>query len=180
MTASPFRPIHRTLFVVALGAFAVSACGAAQEAVSERLVEQAAGGDVDIELDDDGQVASIQTEDGSLDMSVGGDLPSEWPADVPLFDGGTLTSSQVAVSNGQTIVSLTYDTDRAADDAVDSLQAVYEAAGFTTTATSDMGDDTGRLVGYVGDRDGTTVSVTATSGADDPTVLLVGVVYPAE
>jgi hypothetical protein len=156
----------------------LSACGAAEEAISERLVEQAVGGDVDIEMGDDGQVASIETEDGSLDIRTGGDVPDAWPGDVPLFADGQITASYAAASDGQSIISIDYVTDRDAEDVVAELTATYEAAGFTTTSESNMGDGTSGLVSYVGDRNGTTITLGAVYGEGEPTRLTLGVVVP--
>ena len=178
MLPSRFPTVMRTLLVVPLIAVALTACGAAQEAVSEQIVEEAAGEGVDLELGDDGQVASIETEDGSLEMSAGGEVPEEWPDDVPLFDDGVLGSSPVSASDGKTFISIDYSTDRGAQDVVDGLIAVYESAGFTTTATSNMVDASDGVSIYAGERDGTTVSVSAASGTDAPTVVILGLSFP--
>jgi len=171
----------RTLVLVPLIAVGLAACGGAQEAVSERIVEEAAGEGVDLELGDDGQVASIETEDGSLEMSAGGEVPEEWPDDVPLFEDGTVSSSQVATSDGQTIVSIDFVTDADADaeSVFDTMVAAYEAAGFTTTTTSNMGDDSGSLASYVGERNGTTITMSVLSDPSSPTGVILGVVFPA-
>jgi hypothetical protein len=179
MTTSRFPTMLRTGFLAPFVIVGLAACGSAQEAVSEQLVEQAAGGDVDIELDDDGQVASIETEDGSLTAVTGGDVPEEWPADVPLFDGGVLGSSQVVTSDGQTVVSLSYTTDADPAETFESLVAAYGAAGFTATAESTMGDSSGGISSYVGERGEVTVSMGVLSGEETPTGVNLGLVFPA-
>jgi len=180
MISSRFPTVMRTLLLVPLIAVGLTACGAAQEAVGEQLVEQAAGGDVDLELGDDGQIASIETEDGSLEMSAGGEVPEEWPDDVPLFDGGTVNSSQVATSDGQTIVSIDFLADADADASLDAMVDLYESAGFTTTATTNMGDGSGGSIdGYVGERNGTTITMSVISRPDEPTSVILGIVFPA-
>jgi len=179
MIPSRFPTVMRTLVLVPLIAVGLAACGGAQEAVSERIVEEAAGEGVDLELGDDGQVASIETEDGSLEMSAGGEVPEEWPDDVPLFEDGTVSSSQVATSDGQTIVSIDFVTDADAESVFDTMVAAYEAAGFTTTTTSNMGDDSGSLASYVGERNGTTITMSVLSDPSSPTGVILGVVFPA-
>lgn len=179
MLPSRFPTVMRTLLVVPLIAVALTACGAAQEAVSEQIVEEAAGEGVDLEIGDDGQIASIETEDGSLEMSANGEVPEEWPDDVPLFEDGTVNSSQVATSDGQTIVSIDFVTDADAGAVFEAMVDAYESAGFTTTATTNMGDDSGSIDGYVGERNGTTITMSVISDPSSPTGVILGVVFPA-
>ncbi len=177
MTTS--RKIRHAAVLIPILALGLTACGAAQEAVSERLVEQAVGGDVDLEFGDDGQIASIETEDGSLEIVSGGDVPEQWPGDVPTFDGGELVTSYAATSDGQTVVSVDYVTDSNAEDVMAELMAIYEGAGFTTTSESTMGDGSGGLLSYVGERDGTTMTASVTYGEGSDTMVILGVIFPA-
>ena len=180
MLPSRFPTVMRTLLVVPLIAVALTACGAAQEAVSEQLVEQAVGEGVDVEFGDDGQVASIETEDGSFEMSTGGgEVPEEWPDDVPLFDGGEILSSQVVTDAGQTIVVVSYNTDADPEATFDSLIEAYEAAGFAAMSTSNTGDDNGIFATYAGSRGETTVSAGVTSSVDSPTFVQLSISFPA-
>jgi hypothetical protein len=179
MTSIRTQRIRRVAVLVPVAVLTLAGCGAAQEAVSEQLVEQAVGEGVDVEIGDDGQVASIQTEDGSLDIQAGGDVPEEWPGDLPLFDDGELTSSQVATSDGQTVISLSYTTDRDAEAVFEALVAEYESAGFTSAAKSNIGDATGGFSSYAGERDGTTVTVGVVFGEGSATSVQLGLVTPA-
>lgn len=179
MTSPRARSRSRSVLLLSTVVIGLSACGAAEEAISERLVEEAVGGDVDIEMSDDGQVASIETEDGSLDIRTGGDVPDAWPGDVPLFGDGQITGSYASTANGESVVSVDYVTDRTAEDVVGELTSTYEEAGFTTASESNMGDGTSGLFSYVGERDGTTVTVSATYGEGEPTRVILGVVTTA-
>jgi len=179
MIPSRFPAGLRSLLLVPLIAVGLAACGGAQEAVSERIVEEVAGEGVDLELGDDGQIASIETEDGSLEMSANGEVPEEWPDDVPLFEDGTVNSSQVATSDGQTIVSIDFVTDADADAVFEAMVAAYESAGFTTTTTTNMGDDSGSIESYIGERNGTSITMSVISNPDEPTLVILGTVFPA-
>ena len=180
MTPSRFPTVLRSLLLVPLIAVALTACGAAQEAVSEQLVEQAVGEGVDLELGDDGQIASIETEDGSFEMSAGGgEVPEEWPDDVPLFDGGEISSSQVVTDAGQTAVIVGYTTDADPEATFDSLIEAYEAAGFAALSTSNTGDDNGIFATYAGSRGDTTLSVGVISSVDSPTIVQISISFPA-
>ena len=162
----------RTLLVVPLIAVALTACGAAQEAVSEQLVEEVAGEGVDLELGDDGQIASIETEDGSLEMNAGAEVPEEWPGDVPLFDGGEIFSSQVFTVDGETSVVVSYTTDADPEATFDSLIEAYEAAGFAAESTSNSGD----FASFYGTRGDTILSAAMTLGVES--TVMISISFP--
>jgi len=173
MTPSRFPTVLRSLLLVPLIAVALTACGAAQEAVSEQLVEQAVGEGVDLELGDDGQIASIETEDGSFEMSAGGgEVPEEWPDDVPLFDGGEIFSSQVFTVDGETSVVVSYTTDADPEATFDSLIEAYEAAGFAAESTS-----RGDFASYFGTRGDTILSAAMVLGVES--TMQVSISFPA-
>lgn len=65
----------------------VGACGGGDGDV-EDAIEQAGGGNVDV----DGDSVRVETEEGSFEMSSTGELPDDWPADVPLPDGFVVTA----------------------------------------------------------------------------------------
>jgi len=180
MTPSRFPTVLRSLLLVPLIAVALTACGAAQEAVSERIVEEVAGEGVDLELGDDGQIASIETEDGSFEMSAGGgEAPEEWPDDVPLFDGGEISSSQVVTVDGETSVIVGYTTDADPEATFDSLIEAYDAAGFAAESTSNTGLGDGILATYAGSRGDTTLSVGVISSVGSPTTVQIIIAFPA-
>jgi len=179
MIPSRFPTVMRTLLLVPLIAVGLTGCGGAQEAASEQLVEQTVGGDVDVEIGDDGQVASVETEDGSLEMSASGEVPEEWPDDVPLFEDGVVSNSQVATTDDGTIVSIDYLTDADAESAYDAMVAAYKAAGFTTISSGVFGDSEGPVF-YHGERNGTSITMMVViSEPNAPTGVVLGVTFPA-
>lgn len=139
-----FRTLVSISLLAAVGT--LSACGGddkgTQEAAVEEIIEQASGGSVDIEIDEDGNVANIETEDGSLNIGSG-ELPAEWPADVPVYEGGQITSTQSMESNGEQFVIVGYQTTEAAGDAVAGFKAALVAAGFTVDAEGATTDGAG-------------------------------------
>ena len=179
MLPSHFPTVMRTLLVVPLIAIGLTGCGGAQEGASEQLVEQTVGGDVDIELGDDGQVASVETEDGSVEMSASGEVPEEWPDDVPLFEDGVVSNSQVATTDDVTIVSIDYVTEAGAESAYDAMVAAYKAAGFTSTL-SDVFDGKGGLATYIGERNGVSITMMVdVPELNEPTVVIFNLRFPA-
>jgi hypothetical protein len=87
--------MNKALGVAALGVALVvgAGCGGAADSAAERLseeaIEEAAGGEVDIE---DGS-AKVTNEDGSSFEVGTGDLPEGWPEDIPMPEGTEITSS---------------------------------------------------------------------------------------
>lgn len=71
-------------------ALVLSACGKSEEKAAETLAEEAleanSGQDVDVDIADDGQTVTIETEQGTLKQSSGDNvaLPDNFPTDVTL------------------------------------------------------------------------------------------------
>lgn len=175
-TSSP-RFVRRTLLLASVAALGLTACGSAEEAVTERILEEAAGEGVDVELGEDGEVVSIETDEGSMEVGTGGELPEEWPDGVPTFEDGSITGNQVFTSNGETIISVSYATDLDPKSAIDALKADLEGAGFSIVTSSDMTDGAGAgLSSVIGEKDNVTASYSASGSPDDGTVLQASVV----
>lgn len=139
-----FRTIVSISLLAAVGT--LSACGGddkgTQQAAVEEIIEQAGGGSVDVEIDEDGNVANIETDDGSLNIGSG-ELPADWPADVPTYEGGQIMTNQSMESNGERFLIVGYQTTEPAGDAVAGLKAALIAAGFTIEADGATTDGAG-------------------------------------
>ena len=90
---------HRAAAIAALTCSLglIGSCASASEKVSEKLsekvIESAAEQGVDVEFDGEGGELSIDGENGSS-INVGGTtLPEDWPADVPMPEGFTVTTA---------------------------------------------------------------------------------------
>lgn len=150
--------------VLAVGAFApvlalglgLAGCGAAEDKVAEKLsekaIEGAAGGDVDIE--DDG--LTVTDEDGNQ-ASIGTDLPEDFPVDdVPLLDGTVISAT--AVDGASYMVML--EVEGTPEEAQDAALGLLTDAGYTSE--SEMNSD-----GYFSSqltKEGFDVSVTSMEG----------------
>ncbi len=167
MTDSP-RRLRRTLSagIAALALpLTLSACGEAAEQAAEeaaeKAIEDANGGDVDIDIDEDGGEVKVENSDGSF--VSGGDLPDDYPSDeVPLVgDVQFGSSASTGTGTGWTISTL-YDGDAAA--AFAAAKEALEGAGFTTDGAAgetfaSMRSDAYSVVLSAGDgADGTTLS----------------------
>lgn len=90
--------------LIALG-LVLAGCGSAAEEIAERAAEAGAGGDVDIEVDDEGGQFTIESEDGSQTVNVGGgELPAELT--IPIPDGYEIVGSSVIQQDDEMIVSV--------------------------------------------------------------------------
>jgi hypothetical protein len=148
------------LVLLALG----SACGAASEEATERMVDAAVGSDADVDLDD-GQV-SIETEDGSFSTG-GGEVPETWPEDIPLPDLEDITSSEVQDASGAASVTLTGRTDLSVDEAEAFFAEALES--WTQASRSAVGTDVVQVIYDLGDR---SVLVGITDDGDAVTITL--------
>jgi hypothetical protein len=175
-TSSP-RFVRRALVLASVAALGLTACGSAEEAVTERILEEAAGEGVDVELGEDGEVVSIETDEGSMEIGTGGELPAEWPADVPTFDDGTITGSQVYDSNGEMYVLVSYASQTDPAEAVEAMKASLEEAGFSIISDSNMTDGAGAgLSSIVAERENVSVTFSANGAPGEDTVVQASVI----
>ncbi len=175
------RPIP-FLAPAALGAALVltaAACGddggSPSDNAIEELIESQGGGEVDIDSED-GEV-TIESEDGSFTASSSGDLPEEWPGDVPLPDDLAIeSSSRIADgSTGGALLSVSGTTSMS----IEEIQELYssELEGWTeglnmvnssggteslTMALEDDGAGRGVMLSATNDGAATTLSINVT------------------
>lgn len=161
--------VHRiTVGVVGLALVvpSIGACGQVAEKASEAAVEQALEGEgQDVDITEDGATV---TDDQGNKFTVGADvaLPDNWPAEIPTFDGGTLSLVSV---EGSGRVSAVWVTEASVEEASAAYVGALKAAGYTETS---MANANGMVVGtYTGN--GYTVNVN-TMGADGQTSVMVG------
>jgi hypothetical protein len=163
--------MKRTLGVAALGVALVlgTGCGAAADKAAERATEEAieeAAGGGQVDIDDDGNV-QVETEDGSF-AANDGELPDDWPEDIPVIDGATVDSSFSTSSGGDTVTTAAMTTDKS----VEEVLAFYkeELSGWTVDneSTSEFnGVPSGSLIASDGER---TASIGATEASGSVTV----------
>ncbi len=131
------------VFVVALLA---TSCGGEQ--ISERIAEQAIGGDADVEISGDGDdvTINIESDEGSLSFGLGADLPDE--LEVPVPDGGNVMAA--GTQNDSVFASAIYPGDRY-DEIVTFYDSWTEGTGNewqTQTASIDFGGQTQRSASW--------------------------------
>lgn len=180
----PFRPA--ALLLVPVVALAAAGCGggsvgdavtdAAGEAVAEAAVEAAAGGG-DVEIDEEAGSVEVNSDGGRFTAQTGGDVPEEWPADVPTYDGGTLESSSVAAgeAGSDMVIAVTYSTDESGEEVIERMRSRLEDAGFRSDGDMNMSGGGGGLWIVVAMRDAITYSLTITGGAEAQTMVVTGI-----
>jgi len=135
------------------------------EYAAERALERAVGGDADIDYDDGG--VTVKTDEG--EWSTGGEMPKDWPADVPVYAGAKVLSS--ASSNPATGAAGVYVALRSSDAAsrvADFYKQELAAKGWTIVGTATVNEGTyltakkdGRALSLAvgSDGEGTTISI---------------------
>lgn len=126
----------RLLAIASAGLLLLAGCSGEQ--VAERLAEQAAGGDVDLDTDDGS--LSIESDDGTS-LDVGGqELPEQLPEELPLPEGLAVHGSMAQEGADGTMIGFQATYDGTFEDAVAFFDAELEAAGWTVTdhVSSDM------------------------------------------
>lgn len=164
---------HRTFTAVSAGtaaallagglftAFALAGCGSAQDAITERALEQISGQGIDIDID--GEDFSIKTQDGETSFSTGGDVPAAWNAVIGVMPGATVGFvSSMSSTEGQ-IDSVTLDISGDIDSVLDYYAPKLLAAGFTETGRYSSGSGGDQNIGATFQRDKETVNITVFS-----------------
>ena len=152
--------------VAAAAALVLGACSSedlaekvAEEAVEQQLEADGQSGDVDIDIDD-GNV-TIQGEDGEIQFDVdeengltvvstpdgqtivgSGELPADFPAEVPVPDGLTILSGTSMDSGDGQVFIINGTVGGGFSDATGSYAAALEAAGFEQQSMTESTDGT--------------------------------------
>jgi hypothetical protein len=149
--------------MLVLGAPVLSACGGAAQQAAEEAAGNAIGGNVDI-----GSAGVTVQDSAGNNITIGEDvtLPDNWPSEIPVYDGGKLSSVMIAGDGAS--LNAVWLTDASVADAAKAYGAALTAAGFTSDTTSSAGGMSG------GDYSGNGYKVTVVSiGADSQTSLMI-------
>lgn len=126
------RRSTRTLLGLAAACTLLLASGCSAEDVADRVaekaIENAAGGEADVDLDVDSGEFKVETDEGSF--SSGGSLPDDFPVDqVPLIDGDVIqaVSTQQAGASGFVVLVM---VDAGVEDALAEAEQRLLDAGY--------------------------------------------------
>ena len=76
---------------------------------------------------------------GDVKVTSGGDLPSNFPNDFPIYKGATLTGSVTGEQEGQSGYFVTWETDASADDVTSFYKDALDKDPWTTSGTFSSG-----------------------------------------
>jgi hypothetical protein len=138
------------------------------ERMVERALEQATGGDVDIDIGRDGTMEFTGGDGESVQVTAGESvrLPETWPSSVPVFPDATITyTGTVNTPEGSTGHTLTFTTSEPASAVASFYADALARDGWTVVANYATGDgamisatnaeEEGAVV-YIGSSDGET------------------------
>lgn len=132
----------RRLSILFVFALVAAACGGEQ--ISEKIAEEAIGGNADVEISGDGEdfSLSVESDDGSIQFGAGAELPGGLTVPVP--DGGDVTTSFEDSSSVGT--SIMYPKDRYEElvSFYDSWSSGVEGEWSMSTSTFDLDGETQR------------------------------------
>lgn len=133
----------RRIAIIGALALATTACGSITERVTEGVLERAAGGDVDIDLDgDDGGSITIETSEGTARIGAGGNLPDSFPDDVPLPSADYQVAQSFEQSTNDGVgIQVSLGVKAAADDIADELEKAFADGGWENESTSRSSGD---------------------------------------
>jgi hypothetical protein len=118
--------IRTGIAAAALTALTLTACGGGEKAL-ENAIEDATGGEADVDLDGDGSV-SISTPDGEYNSGGAAALPDDFPSEIPLPEGDVELVATYKEANGW---FLTYSAPSVTDGYCEAYFDGFVAAGFT-------------------------------------------------
>lgn len=131
---------HTRIIIATTAAFGMflplTACGAIQDKIEKKVVEEVGGkmvgGDVDIDTDEG--AISITGDDGES-MKLGGQtLPENWPADMPLPQGHELLQSvsMTDAEDGEVMTAIFIATG-VTPDVAEQISQAMNSAGYAPT-----------------------------------------------
>lgn len=119
--------------LLAVGGFWLSR-GDNAEKITESVIENATGADVDI--DKDGSSVNIKTEDGSVSYGTEQKLPDDLPDSVVMYDNqtvvGVLTSNQDGTGNW----NISAETDDEVSKVTEFIESKYVEKGWTESSSA--------------------------------------------
>jgi hypothetical protein len=80
--------------------------------------------------------------DGEVQVTTGGELPSDFPDDFPIFKGASLTGTVTGEQEGQSGYFATWETDASVQDATDYYKAALDKDPWKTAGVFSSGQGT--------------------------------------
>ncbi len=144
----------------------------AQEETAERALEQMSGQDV--EIDSNSESTTFTTEEGETTFGTSGELPEDFPGDVPAYPDADITFSHVGSGSEAESASASLET----NDSVDEVSAWYEKQipdnGWEIQSTDSWSSGPDQYVSYTATQGDRELSV-GISVSEDVTMITIAV-----
>lgn len=153
------------LILASSAALTLAACGS--ETSGEFTTDDGENAEYTIDKATGETSMTIKSEDGTATLRSGADVPVSLPDGISLFPGSkVVTNTVVKQPDGQTTMVM-FETNAAADKIVAHYRQQAQAAGFDIQL--EMNTNGTLMIGGERKRDGSTLSVTATTNDGDAT-----------
>lgn len=158
---------------VVVGLLIVGSAGALlfYKQIGEKIVEvflsQKTGGNVQIQ--DDGKKVSYTSDQGDFSLTEGGELPSEFPSDFPIYDNATIKNSWSATGQETQGVSVVWETDASVKEVADFYNQKLPESNWKITDT--FSDDSSTTISF--EKENVSGFVGITTGEDNKTTISV-------
>ncbi|MBT6691611.1 hypothetical protein HOB10_04740 [Candidatus Parcubacteria bacterium] len=122
----------KKLFIISfclLLSLTLSACGkkTATEKSMEKQIENSMGGNADVDLDDDS--VKIKTDEGTMQVGAGTELPEDWPDDIYIAEGAITSAS----SHENGIFNVSIESTKSVTELQEEYENKLEEEGWNTT-----------------------------------------------
>jgi len=151
--------------LAATAALALTACGS--ETSGEFTTESGEAGEYTIDKDSGETSMTIKGEDGEATLRSGASVPVTLPDGFTLFPGSKVVTNTVVDQPDGKGTMVTFEADAPADKVVAHYREAAKAAGFDIQL--EMTTNGTVMVGGERKADGSSMSVTATTGDDSKT-----------
>lgn len=151
----------------------LSACGKAAEKLSEKaaekVVEKAAGDGANVDINSKDGTFSIETDEGSFNVG-GGEVPDDWPSDVPVPDKFTVMSNMNLSSGDEVNMNMSGTTSMSVDDVIDFYSDAMSA--WKESGKTSMTSDGQTVKNLMLSRDDEMLTISASDSDDDGTTIV--------
>lgn len=141
----------------------LAACFGARERAMENAIEEQTGGEAEVDIDANGSMR-IETEDGTV--TTGGEMPDNWPKDVPTYPGAKVGFGASNTTDGGLGVIMT------TSDSIEDVIAFYDAQMSGWTQQAVMTSPQMTLKGYTKGDVNVSLMVTAAEGMTSITLAI--------
>lgn len=140
----------------------------AAEKLTEKIIENATGEEVDLEINEDGEASkmTIKGQDGE-EITISNnekEIPAEFPKDLFVPKGEIETSGAISGADGL-MITLTMIAEGTFDEVKTKIKEELKSAGWEST--SDMGVDDSIMMNFGKDGSSATITVNSEDGVVD-------------